>query len=151
MALAVGTLFVGFSEEMLCRGTGLVGLRGGFKEPVAWALSCLLFGLIHALNAFFGQSIGSTIQQIVFAFAAGTVFYITRRVSGTLIVCMVLHAWVDFTIFGFGKAAADAKSPLTLLSSLQWGAFALALIGVFLVLRRGSTADSETAGAHAAA
>ena len=37
VALAVGTLFVGFSEEMLCRGTGLVGLRGGFKEPLAWA------------------------------------------------------------------------------------------------------------------
>ncbi len=149
--LAIGTLFVGFSEEMLCRGTGLVGLRGGFKEPIAWALSCLLFGLIHALNAFFGQSIGSTIQQIVFAFAAGTVFYMTRRVSGTLIVCMVLHAWVDFTVIGFGKAAADAKSPWTLLSTLQWGAFLLAFIGLFLVLRRGSSDETQTAGAHATA
>ncbi len=149
--LAIGTLFVGFSEEMLCRGTGLVGLRGGFKEPIAWALSCLLFGLIHALNAFFGQSIGSTLQQIVFAFLAGTVFYMTRRVSGTLILCMVLHAWVDFTVIGFGKAAADAKSPWTLLSTLQYGAFVLAFIGLFLVLRRGSTDETQTAGAHAAA
>ncbi len=64
---------------------------------------------------------------------------------------MVLHAWIDFTTLGFSKAAADAKSPFTILGFLQWGAFALALIGVFLVLRRGSTADSETAGAHAAA
>ena len=136
--LAIGTLLVGFSEEMLYRGTGLVGLRGGFKEPVAWALSCLLFGLIHALNAFFGQSIGSTIQQIVFAFLAGSVFYMTRRVSGTLILCMLLHAWIDFTTLGFSKAAADAKSPFTILGFFQWGAFALALIGVFLVLRRGS-------------
>jgi membrane protease YdiL (CAAX protease family) len=151
VALAVGTLFVGFSEEMLTRGVGLVGLRGGFKEPIAWALSCLLFGLIHALNAFFGQSIGSTIQQIGFAFLAGSVFYITRRVSGTLILCMVLHAWIDFTTLGFSKAAADAESPFTILAVLQWGAFALALIGVFLVLRRGSTADTEPAGVHAAA
>lgn len=150
-ALAVGTLLVGFSEEMLTRGTGLVGLRGGFKEVVAWALSCLLFGLIHALNAFFGQSIGSTLQQIVFAFAAGTVFYMTRRVSGTLILCMVLHAWVDFTVIGFGTAAADAKSPWTILSTLQWAAFLLAFIGLFLVLRRGSSDEARTAGAHAAA
>ena len=150
-ALAVGTLLVGFSEELLTRGTGLVGLRGGFKEPVAWALSCLLFGLIHALNAFFGQSIGSTIQQIVFAFLAGSVFYITRRVSGTLILCMVLHAWVDFTTLGFGEAAADAESPFTLLGVLQYGAFFLALIGVVIVLRRGSSSDTEPAGAHAAA
>jgi len=64
---------------------------------------------------------------------------------------MVLHAWVDCTVIGFGGAAADAKSPWTLLSTLQWGAFLLAFIGLFLVLRRGSTADSETAGAHAAA
>ncbi|HYN67332.1 MAG TPA: CPBP family intramembrane glutamic endopeptidase [Ornithinibacter sp.] len=150
-ALAVGTLFVGFSEEMLTRGTGLVGLRGGFKEPVAWALSCLLFGLIHALNAFFGQSIGSTIQQIVFAFLAGSVFYITRRVSGTLILCMVLHAWIDFTTLGFSDAAVDAKSPFTIVGFLQWGAFALALVGVFIVLRRGSSDETQTAGAHAAA
>ena len=151
VALAVGTLLVGFSEEMLCRGAGLVGLRGGFTEPIAWALSCLLFGLIHALNAFFGQSIGSTIQQIGFAFLAGSVFYITRRVSGTLILCMVLHAWIDFTTLGFSKAAADAESPFTILGFLQWGAFLLALVGVVLVLRHGSAAEPETAGAHAAA
>jgi membrane protease YdiL (CAAX protease family) len=150
-ALAVGTLFVGFSEELLCRGTGLVGLRGGFKEPVAWALSCLLFGLIHALNAFFGQSIGSTIQQIGFAFLAGSVFYITRRVSGTLVLCMVLHAWIDFTTLGFSKAAADAESPFTILGVLEWAAFALALVGVVVVLRRGTAAETEAAGAHAAA
>jgi membrane protease YdiL (CAAX protease family) len=149
--LAIGTLFVGFSEEMLCRGTGLVGLRGGFSELVAWALSCLLFGLIHALNAFFGQSLGSTIQQIGFAFLAGSVFYITRRVSGTLILCMVLHAWIDFTTLGFAKAAADAQSPFVILSTLQWGAFLLALVGVVLVMRRGSASESETVGAHATA
>ena len=151
VALAVGTLFVGFSEEMLTRGVGLVGLRGGFKEPIAWALSCLLFGLIHALNFFFGQSFGSTIQQIVFAFVAGSVLYITRRVSGTLIVCMLLHAWIDFTTFAFSKAATDAESPFTLLGFAQYGAFLLAVVGVFIVLRRGSSSDSEPADAHAAA
>jgi hypothetical protein len=151
LALAVGTLFVGFSEEMLCRGTGLVGLRGGFREPLAWALSCLIFGLIHALNAFFGQSLGSTIQQIGIAFLAGSVLYITRRVAGTLIVCMVLHAWIDFTTFAFSKASADAGSIFSILGFGQYAAFLLALIGVFIVLRNGPKTTTEPAGAHAAA
>jgi len=144
-ALAVGTLCVGFSEEMLCRGTGLVGLRGGFSELVSWFLSCLIFGLIHALNVFFGQSLGSTVQQIGFAFLAGSVFYITRRVTGTLVVCMVLHAWIDFTTIGFSKAATDAESPFTLLGFAQYAAFLLALAGVVLVMRRGA---KDSAGAQ---
>jgi hypothetical protein len=55
------TVLVGFSEEMLTRGTGLVGLRGGVGEAAAWFLSCLLLGLLHALNIFSGQAIGATV------------------------------------------------------------------------------------------
>lgn len=141
-ALALGTLLVGFGEEMLTRGVGLVGLRGRFREPLAWFLSCLLFGLIHAVNLAFGQSLGSTVQQIALAFLAGSVFYVTRRVSGTLVLCMLLHAWIDFTTFAFADAAAAAESPATILGLAQFAAFVLALAGVYAVLRRG--ADSTT-------
>lgn len=139
LALGAGTLLVGFGEEMLTRGTGLVGLRGGFGEPMAWFFSCLLFGLVHALNLFFGQSVVSTVQQIVIAFIAGSVLYLTRRLAGTLIVCMLLHAWIDFTTFAFNDAAADAESPFSILGFAQWVAFVLAIIGVVIVLRRGSS------------
>jgi hypothetical protein len=71
-------------------------------------------------------------------------------ITWAVVVCMVLHAWIDFTTLGFSKAAADAKSPFTILVVLQYGAFLLALVGVFLVLRRGPTGDSDAAGAHAA-
>ncbi|MFC5177511.1 CPBP family intramembrane glutamic endopeptidase [Nocardioides taihuensis] len=134
--LGVGTLLVGFGEEMLTRGTGLVGLRGGFGEPMAWFFSCLLFGLVHALNLFFGQSLGSTVQQIGIAFVAGSVLYVTRRVAGTLVICMLLHAWIDFTTFAFSDAATDAESPFVTLSLVQWLAFALAIAGVVVLLRR---------------
>jgi membrane protease YdiL (CAAX protease family) len=142
LALGLGTLLVGFGEEMLTRGTGLVGLRGGFGEPLSWFFSCLLFGLVHALNVFFGQSLGSTIQQIVLAFLAGSVLYVTRRVSGTLIVCIVLHAWIDFTTFAFSDAAAKAASPFGILGFAQWGAFLLAIAGVVTLLRRESRPDT---------
>ena len=151
LALGVGTLLVGFSEELLTRGTGLVGLRGGFGEALSWFFSCLIFGLIHAVNVFFGQAIGTTVQQIVFAFLAGTVFYITRRVSGTLIVCMLLHAWIDFTTFAFSDAATKAESPFLVLGFAQWIAFILAIVGVVMVLRRGSSQGQPTSEAVAAA
>jgi hypothetical protein len=96
----------------------------------------LIFGLIHALNVFFGQPLGTTVQQIVFAFLAGSVFYLTRRLAGTLVVCMLLHAWVDFTTFAFSDAATDAESPFLILGFGQWIAFILALVGVVIVLRR---------------
>lgn len=137
LALGAGTLLVGFGEEMLTRGTGLVGLRGGFGEALSWFFSCLLFGVIHALNVFFGQSLASTAQQIGMAFMAGSVLYITRRVSGTLIVCMILHAWVDFTTFAFA-GATEATSPFRLLGIGQTLAFILAIVGVVIVLRGGS-------------
>lgn len=151
LALGVGTLLVGFSEELLTRGTGLVGLRGRFGEALSWFFSCLIFGLIHAVNVFFGQSIGTTVQQIVFALVAGSVFYITRRVSGTLIVCMLLHAWIDFTTFAFSDAATEAESPFLILGFAQWAAFVLAAVGVVMVLRRGSDQRETSPDALAAA
>lgn len=151
LALAVGTLLVGFSEELLARGAGLVGLRGGFGEAASWFLSCLLFGLIHALNYVFGQAIGTTLQQIVLAFVAGSVLYVTRRVSGTLVLCMLLHAWIDFTTFGFSDAAVDAESPLVAVNVAQWGAFVLAVVGVVILLRRHSDEVAPTSGATASA
>jgi uncharacterized protein len=151
LALGVGCLLVGFSEEMLTRGTGLVGLRGGFGEALSWFFSCLLFGLIHALNVVFGQSLGSTVQQILIAFLAGSVLYVTRRVSGTLVACMLLHAWVDFTTFAFADAAVDVESPFAALAGLQWLAFLLALIGVVVLLRRAAHTSGRSTGSLSAA
>lgn len=148
LALAVGTLLVGFGEEMLTRGTGLVGLRGGMGEVGAWFSSCVIFGLVHALNAFFGQSIGSTLQQIGFAFVAGSVLYLTRRLAGTLVVCMLLHAWIDFTTFAFADAAREAGSVASLLGIVQFPAFVLALVGVALVLRRDSPRRGDAPAAQ---
>ncbi len=97
--LAVGCILVGFSEELLTRGLAIVGGRGSMHEKWVWVFSGIIFALLHAPNAFFGQSVGGTAFQMVFAFAIGTAYYVTRRVSGTLIVTMVLHALWDFSVF----------------------------------------------------
>lgn len=134
--LAGGTLLVGFSEEMLCRGLGLVGLRGSMSEVWVWFVSCLIFGLIHALNIAFGAAVGPTILQIGMAFLGGTVFYVVRRNTGALVWAMLLHAFWDFnTLIGSAYGATD--SPARLLSSLQYVAVLLAVVGLVIILRKG--------------
>ena len=123
--LLVGTLLVGFSEEMATRGLLVVGLReGGSGEMAVWLITSVLFALLHGMNAFFGQSRQATAVQIVMAFLAGTALYITLMVTGTLLVGIVLHALWDFGSLGIlatqskQKPFAGVLSLITLLTAL---------------------------------
>ena len=97
--LALGCAMVGFNEEMITRGLLIVGARGTLHEGWVWFTSSLVFGLLHVPNAFFGQSVKMTTQQVFFAFGVGTAYYVTRRISGALVVTMVLHGAWDFSTF----------------------------------------------------
>lgn len=64
---------------------------------------------------------------------------------------MLLHAWIDFTTFAFSEASVNAESASVALNFFQWGAFVLAVIGVVIVLRRGSHRDNAPQDALAPA
>jgi CAAX protease family protein len=99
--LLVGTLAVGFAEELATRGQLVVGLReAGSSEAVVWLVTSVLFALLHGMNVLFGQSGRATATQVVAAFLAGTALYVTLMVTGSLIVGMVLHALWDFGALG---------------------------------------------------
>lgn len=98
-AASLVLLLVGFTEEITTRGLLLTGLRSRLNEGWVWFISTALFALMHLLNATSGQALGPTIQQVVFAFVAGTILYILRRTTGTLIWAMVLHGLWDFSTF----------------------------------------------------
>ncbi len=137
--LAIGTLFVGFSEELLTRGIAIVGGRGAWHEKWVWAFSGLIFGLIHVPNVLFGQALAPTIQQVVFAFAVGMTYYVTRRISGTLIVTMALHALWDFSTF-IQSHSVDGLEEKT--ASL--GSFAMyfaVIVGIFALVKILKTGD----------
>jgi membrane protease YdiL (CAAX protease family) len=102
----------------------------------AWLGSCVIFGLLHGVNALFGAPVGGTAVQVAVAFLAGSVLYVTRRVTGLLVVCMLIHAAWDFGTLAAGAAPAAVPSPLALLAVLQYLIVPIALVGVFLVLRR---------------
>jgi membrane protease YdiL (CAAX protease family) len=92
---AVSMLGVGFAEEGMFRGLGVVTFRAnGFTEAKVALWTCVLFGLAHATNLF-SEGPKALIQVLVTA-AAGYFFYLTRRVSGGLVVPAVVHGLWDF-------------------------------------------------------
>ncbi|WP_437385948.1 CPBP family intramembrane glutamic endopeptidase [Plantibacter flavus] len=131
-AASLVILLVGFTEEITTRGLLLTGLRSRLSEVWVWLLTSVLFGAMHLLNAT-GQALGATIQQVVFAFIAGTVFYIVRRVTGTLIWAMVLHGLWDFSTFAVTHGTPGPLAGIGAAINLIAGVFAL--IAVAFVIR----------------
>ena len=115
--LTMGSLFVGFNEELVTRGQLIVALRSRFGERGVWFVSTLLFALLHLPNVFFG--LGATGYFQVFAtFLLGSAFYLTRRVTGTLVGAMLLHGLWDFSITVSGGLLAFPISMIVGVSSV---------------------------------
>jgi membrane protease YdiL (CAAX protease family) len=137
--LAVGVILVGFSEELLTRGLMLVGFRGSFGEVLVWLFVSLSFALLHGINALFGQSLGDTAVQMIGAFLIGTAFYVTRRITGLLVVTMVIHALWDFGALGLGDKAPPAAAGF-----LQYLAAIVALVLLVKILREPKRVEQGT-------
>ncbi|WP_185022665.1 CPBP family intramembrane glutamic endopeptidase [Curtobacterium sp. PhB115] len=132
LLLTVGVLFVGVFEELMARGMLLVGLRRRLPEFGVWALSCVLFGLLHLLNALAGAGIGPTLIQVVFAASFGSTLYLARRLTGSLLVPVLLHAFWDFGSIGY-SATADVHDQgrlavLGLIGLFSFGVLALGVV-----------------------
>lgn len=139
--LVLASILVGFNEEVLTRGILVVGGRGATQnEVLVWFISSLLFGLLHLPNALFGLPWQIAIGQVGFAFLAGSGFYVLRRVSGTLLLPMFIHAAWDFSTFSKGASGGEGSSLITL---FQFATYALSIILVILVLRRDSKAHPQ--------
>jgi membrane protease YdiL (CAAX protease family) len=138
--LALGVALVGFSEELLTRGLMLVGFRGSFGEVWVWLFVSLSFALLHGINVLFGQSVGDTLVQMVGAFLIGTAFYVTRRITGLLVVTMVIHALWDFGALGLGDETPPAAAGI-----LQYVAAIVSFILLVKILREGRPLEESRA------
>lgn len=123
----LGSLLVGFCEEMATRGPLIVGLRGGLTEPGVWFISTLLFGLMHLPNWVFGAGPAAS-MQVILAFGGGTMLYLTRRLTGSLIFSMLLHAIWDFASF--------LGEPRPFAGLFPFAVLMVALMLVFILLRK---------------
>lgn len=118
-------LLVGFTEEIASRGFLLVGFRTRLSEGWVWFLTSLLFGLMHGVNIFLGADIGPTLGQMAFAFLGGTIFYIARRTTGSLIWAMLLHGLWDFSNFATTHGETSAIAGITNLLYILLGVAAV--------------------------
>ncbi len=131
----------------------LVGFRGGYSEVKVWLFTSILFGLLHGVNVVLGQGAVLTVRQVIFAFVIGSVFYAIRRICGTIVVAMVVHALWDFGTFTHvagktaGAAAAQTDIPTGaaaagLQSLLMLVAIILVIVGAKKILKPKATAQA---------
>jgi len=146
--LLIGTLLVGFGEELIFRGFLLVGARQRYSELGAFLLTCILFGLIHGANALNGQAIGPTIKQVIGAGILGAAFYLVRRFTGLLVAGMVLHGLLDFSVLIQGGPGGGNDVTSAAATGLPASiATLLTVAAVIVVFRRARSATPAQATA----
>ena len=125
----IAALSIGFNEEVVTRGILLVGLRNDkISEWKVYAITLIVFSLLHLINLF----AGGNITQIIVQFAGGTIFYVARRVSNTLILPIIMHTFYDFAfIFLTGSYLVSENLPSNVLD-ITFASF-LILIGLFVL------------------
>ncbi|MFF2910781.1 CPBP family intramembrane glutamic endopeptidase [Paenibacillus sp. NPDC057934] len=97
--LIVSCILVGLNEETIHRGQLIVALRSRFGETGVWLLSTAMFSAFHLPNFFLGVGVGAALLQLMSTFGLGSIFYLVRRSTGSLVFAMLLHGLWDFSIF----------------------------------------------------
>jgi membrane protease YdiL (CAAX protease family) len=107
-------LLVGFTEELMFRGVGLVTFRRmGLTEGKVALYSSVAFGAVHLSNAL-GTGTSAIFQAVVVSFT-GYMLYLTRRWAGVIWLAMPVHASQDFLILS-GQVGVDPEAtPLSFL------------------------------------
>ena len=136
--LLLGALCVGFAEEGLFRGVGVTAFREhGLSEARVALWSSVVFGAVHLTNAL--SSGGAAVGQAIAVSFAGYFFYLTRRVSGGLLVPAVLHGLFDFSILS-GTVIDDRGYAGGIAAILAYP-----LVAIILVVRRHRIEPPRTA------
>lgn len=98
LTMIASVLVIGFGEEVMFRGIVLKVMRAGKRtELKAALLTALIFGGVHITNVF-SEGPGAFLQAAVVC-SSGIFFYVVRRVSGGLLLPILLHAGWDFSLF----------------------------------------------------
>lgn len=133
--LFFGSLLVGFSEELLVRGVVVTALLdSGYTILLTGVISSVIFGALHIINYFNGQSFKITLLQVVATTLMGINFYVVFIITGTLWAPMLLHFIFDFSLLVQGgdlnKLSGKEKKVEPILALLLYVA---ALGALFLI------------------
>jgi membrane protease YdiL (CAAX protease family) len=128
LCLVVLGIFVGFGEELMFRGIGVVAFRrAGMTEGRVALWSSLVFGLVHVSNAI-GQGPQAFAQAAIVS-TSGYLFYLGRRAGRTILLPMLAHGLWDFSLIS-SLVGADVKASIGMLVVI------LTQLGLIIVLVR---------------
>lgn len=112
LALVVLVLLVGFTEELMFRGVGLVTFRRmGLTEAGVALYSSVVFGAVHLSNAL-ATGTSAILQAAVVSFT-GYMLYVIRRWAGVIWLAMPVHSTQDFVILSGQVGVHPETSPLS--------------------------------------
>lgn len=138
--IAVNTLLVGFSEELMFRGVLLHGARSRFSVVAAVAITAVMFGSVHVLNGLLTGDFPAAFAQALQATLFGVWIAALRLRLGSIWPVIVVHGLWDLGVFLLttGTATADASAQaLTLSAYLTPALLELPLFLYGLYLLRG--------------
>ncbi|MGI9578997.1 MAG: CPBP family intramembrane glutamic endopeptidase, partial [Microthrixaceae bacterium] len=131
VALAGSSLLVGIGEELMFRGVTVQTLRGhGMSETRVGLWSSLIFGGVHITNIITEGP--QAFVQVILVAASGYFLYLTYRVSGTIVVPILVHASWDFALFSHNAGNPDPQ----VYSRQFLPTLSLIVIVIVLVVRR---------------
>ena len=105
--VAINTLLVGFSEEVMFRGLLFPALRSRIRIwPAIW-LTSAIFGVAHVANVLATGALTMAMAQAVAATMSGLVFMAILLRTGSLWPCILFHAAWDFSLFLLQGSAAE--------------------------------------------
>ena len=136
--LLIGCFFLGMAEEFLCRGWLLnefLERYGDTKKGIWYSIivSGVIFGLIHLGNIATGQPVFTTIQQALFAAAAGIMYGLIYYKTKNIWSVIILHGLWDFALF-LSQIKLVTQNQSTLINpSLINIAIALLICGIELL------------------
>jgi membrane protease YdiL (CAAX protease family) len=113
VASLVAMLLIAASEELVFRGVALHAFRQKYSETLAASATVLLFAGAHTVS-----SLAFSPLQFMSTLLSGILFYLTRRVSGGLVLPVLVHAAIDFSLFSNafgGGEKLDNRGPVILL------------------------------------
>lgn len=118
--VALAAVSVGISEELMFRGYVVTWLRQRYSEGAVAVLSSAVFALAHA---------PAGPVAALWSGLFGFLLYLARRLSGGLLLPVIMHASWDFVVFGAGLTDSPADR--------SYASLALALVTAALVAATG--------------
>jgi len=132
----VGSLFIGFGEELYFRGILRVSVLGHHREITALLITSFAFGFAHTVGYLFdGTGLASILFNTLYLAVDGALFYGALRATGTLWVPILLHGFGDFARFlqsGDNDSNRSDMSGADIISSLS--VFVTAALAIALVV-----------------